>query len=409
MLVQYALMWHLTMTTQSGEVMTLAVVVGFIPMLIISPFGGVWADRLPKRYLIAASDALAAISTVALFIAFTLGHDGLWVILAAMGFRAIGQAVQSPAVSAILPEIVPESHLMKVNGYNGSIQAGIGLASPLLAGALLTLMPMKWVLLIDVVTAALAIVIMLALVHTSHRAKDPDAEPTTALRDLVDGVRYLLGHKFVGRIYWYFAVTFFLAAPISFLTPLQVTRTFSNEVWRLTAIEMSFFVGMMLGGAVIAQWGGFRRKGATIALSISLFGVIGVLLGLPQNFVIYNLWMFAAGLVMPMLNAPTMTLLQTSVEPNYLGRIMSLMTVISTSVMPLGMLLFGPMADRIDIEVILFVTGALMVVGGGAMFLDRTIRRGEEDMANSSADTADHDSSAVEDHVSSAVTPETRD
>lgn len=377
MLVQYALMWHLTMTTQSGEIMTLAVIVGFIPMLLISPFGGVWADRLPKRYLIAGADALAAISTIALFAAFVLGHDEIWVILAAMAARAVGQAVQGPAVGAILPEIVPEQHLMKVNGYNGSIQAGIGFVSPLLAGALLTLMPMQWVLLIDVVTAALAIWIMLAFIRTDTQAADPDAAPTTALRDLADGVRYVLRHRFIGRLYWYFAITFFLAAPISFLTPLQVTRSFSNDVWRLTAIEMAFFLGMMLGGVAIAQWGGFKRRGATVAVAISILGAWSVLLGVPQNFVLYNVWMFAAGLFIPMLNAPTMTLLQLAVEPRYLGRVMSLMTVISTSVMPAGMLVFGPMADRIAIEWILIATGALMVVGGLVMLVDRTIREGE--------------------------------
>nr|NLD41673.1 MFS transporter [Actinomycetales bacterium] len=377
MLVQYALMWHLTMTTQSGEVMTLAVIVGFLPMLVISPFGGVWADRLPKRYLIAGADALAALSTVALFIAFMLGQDGLWVILAAMGLRAVGQAVQGPAVGAILPEIVPEQHLMRVNGYNGSIQAGIGFVSPLLAGALLSLMPMQWVLLIDVVTAAAAIWIMLAFIRTDERAADPEAAPTTALHDLADGVRYVLRHRFIGRLYWYFAVTFFLAAPVSFLTPLQVTRTFSNEVWRLTAIEMAFFLGMMLGGVLIGQWGGFRRRGATVAVAISLLGLWSVMLGVPQGFVLYNVWMFAAGLFIPMLNAPTMTLLQVAVEPRYLGRVMSLMTVISTSVMPAGMLVFGPMADRVAIEWILVATGSLMVVGGFVMLVDRTIREGE--------------------------------
>ncbi|HZK05504.1 MAG TPA: MFS transporter [Actinomycetaceae bacterium] len=377
MLVQYALMWHLTMTTQSGEVMTLAVVVGFLPMMAISPFGGVWADRFPKRYLIAASDALAALSTVALFVALVLGHDDIWVILAAMGLRSVGQAVQAPAVGAILPEIVPEEHLLKVNGYNGSIQAAIGFGSPLLAGALLTLMPMQWVLLIDVVTAAAAIVIMLALVRTPHRAAGPEAEATTALRDIADGVRYLLRHKFVRRLYWYFAVTFFLAAPISFLTPLQVTRTFSNEVWRLSVIEMAFFVGMMIGGVAIGQWGGFRRKSVTVAAAIGVFGLTSVLLGVPQNFVVYNVWMFTAGIVMPMLQAPTMTLLQIAVDRRYLGRVMSLMTVISTTMMPLGMLLFGPLADRVDIEFILVGAGVLMLIGAVLMLADRTIREGE--------------------------------
>ncbi|MDO5494524.1 MAG: MFS transporter [bacterium] len=377
MVVQYALMWHLTMTTQSGEIMTLAVIVGFLPMLFISPFAGVWADRLPKRWLIAASDALAALSTLALFIAAMMGHFGIPVILAAMALRAVGQALQGPAVGAILPDIVPEKHLMRINGYNGSIQSAIGLGSPLLAGALLSLIPIQWVLLIDVVTAALAIFVMLALVHTPHAPADPDASPTTALADLRDGFRYVIRHRFISRLYWYFAVTFFLAAPVSFLTPLQVTRTYSNDVWRLTVIESIFFVGMLLGGVIIGSWGGFRRRAATIAMAMVAMGVGTILLGLPQPFFTYNIWMLAIGIFMPMMNAPTMTLLQVTVEPRYLGRTMSVMMMISSSAMPLGMLFFGPLADRVQIELILLVTGALIVAGSALMFADRTIREGE--------------------------------
>ncbi len=387
MVVQYALMWHLTMQTQSGQVMTLAVLVGFVPMLLISPFSGVWADRLNKRYLIAASDGLAAVSTVALMAALFAGYDDLWVILTAMALRAVGQAVQTPAVGAILPEIVPEHALMKINGYNGSLQAAIGVLSPVLAGALLTVMPMKWVLAIDVVTAAAAIVFMLALVRVPHLPHVSD-EPTTALRDIVDGVKYVVTHRFVGRLNWYFAVTSFLIAPVVFLTPLQVTRSFSNEVWRLTVIEMAFFVGMILGGIVIGKWGGFKRKSASVATAILVFGIISALLGIPQSFVTYNLLMFVFGLVVPMESAPFTTLVQTSVEPRYLGRVMSLIAVVQSGTMPVAMLLFGPLADQVAIEYILLVAGLLLAVGGLLMLIDRVIRDGEAEAVAAQAAAA---------------------
>ena len=383
MLVQYALMWHLTLTTKSGEVMTLAVIVGFVPMFFISPIGGVLADRLPKRLLIAAADALAAVSTLVLFIAAMLGHFGLTIILVAMALRAVGQAIQGPAVGAILPDIVPEAHLLRINGYNGSIQSGIGLISPLMAGGLLAVMPIQWVLLIDVVTAALAIFVMLSLVKIPSQPADPDADPTSPFRDMVDGVRYVARHTFVARLYWYFAITFFLAAPVSFLTPLQVTRNYATSeadgVFYLAAIEMVFFVGMMLGGILIGQWGGFRRKAVTVSLAMVMMGLGTILMGVLQPFWSYAIWMFLIGLFMPAMSAPTMTLLQVKVDPKYLGRVMSVMTMISTGAMPLGMLVFGPLADRTAIEVILLGTGAAIVVGAALMAVDPAIRRGEQE------------------------------
>lgn len=68
-----------------------------------------------------------------------------------------------------------------------------------------------------------------------------------------------------------------------------------------------------------------------------------------------------------------------------MGRVVTVMMMISTSVMPLGMLVFGPMADRVRIEWILLATGGLMVIGGLLMLLDRTIRRGEPRVAEATA------------------------
>ena len=392
MLVQYALMWHLTLTTRSGEIMTLVVLVGFVPMFFISPIGGVLADRLPKRFLIAAADALAAVSTLVLFIAAMMGHFGLTIILVAMALRAVGQAIQGPAVGAILPDIVPEQHLMRINGYNGSIQSGIGLVSPLLAGGLLAVMPIQWVLLIDVVTAALAIVVMLALVKVPDRPTDPDAEVTSAFKDMTDGVRYVVRHRFVARLYWYFAISFFLAAPASFLTPLQVTRNYASSeqdgVIYLAAIEIVFFIGMMLGGILIGSWGGFRRKAVTISLAMVVMGLGTALMGIGQPFWSYCIWMFLIGLFMPGMHAPTMTLLQVKVEPKFLGRVMSVMTMISTGAMPLGMLVFGPLADRVAIEGIMLATGAAIMVGSALMLVDPVIRKGEEEIPAADAEPA---------------------
>lgn len=376
MLVQYALMWHLTMTTQSGTVMMLAAVVGFLPMMFFAPLGGVWADRLPRRFLIAASDALAALSTLALFVAILLGHSGLWTILGAMALRAVGQALQGPAVTSILPQIVPSEHLLRINGYNASIQGAIGLSSPLLAGALLSVLPMRWVLLIDVVTAALAITIMLAIVRVTHT---PPADDVPSIRaDLVAGLRYVHRHPFVARLNAYFAFTLLVSSPVMFLTPLQVTRSFSNDVWRLTVIEVAFFIGMSLGGALIGRWGGLRRHAATIAGATIVLGALSVLLGIPQGFITYNVWMFLVGIFVPMLNAPTMTLLQQKVEPAYLGRVMSIMSMISAVAMPAGMLVFGPLADRVAVEWLLIGSGLLAAACGVALLRDRTIKAAEE-------------------------------
>lgn len=138
-LVQYAIMWYITLNTQSGVMMTISTVCGFVPTFILSPIAGVWADRYNRKMLIILSDSLIAFSTLILAILFLIGYDELWLLFVMSAVRAIGTGIQTPAVGAILPQLVPEDKLTKVNGTNGSIQALVMLVSPMVSGALLTM------------------------------------------------------------------------------------------------------------------------------------------------------------------------------------------------------------------------------------------------------------------------------
>jgi len=157
-----------------------------------------------------------------------------------------------------------------------------------------------------------------------------------------------------------FAVFFILMAPASFLTPIQVTRSFGDDEWRLAAIEVAFSIGMMVGGGLIAAWGGFKNKIYTMAFSGLIMGICTVALGIVPSFWIYLLFMGIFGVAMPIFNTPTTVLIQEKVDGDYLGRVFGVFGMISTSMMPIGMLIFGPMADYIDIEWLLIGTGLVM-------------------------------------------------
>ncbi|NLT15772.1 MAG: MFS transporter, partial [Clostridiales bacterium] len=90
-LVQCVTFWYITLETQSGTMMTIAMIAGFLPTFIISPFAGVWADRHDRKTLIMLADGLVALATLGLFFAFRLGYGSVWVVIAAMAVRGIGQ------------------------------------------------------------------------------------------------------------------------------------------------------------------------------------------------------------------------------------------------------------------------------------------------------------------------------
>jgi MFS transporter, DHA3 family, macrolide efflux protein len=362
MLVQYAIMWHITLTTKSGVMMTLFIICGFIPAFFLSPIAGVWADRYNRKILIILADALIAIATLVLAILFLMGYESTWLLFVMAAIRAIGTGIQTPAVGAILPQIVPKEGLTKVNGINGSIQAIIMFVAPMVSAGLLAMTSIEIIFFIDVITAAIAIFVLLTFFKIPSHEKASEKQTTSYFSDLKQGLMYIKNHAFLKKFFLFFAIFFVLMAPAAFLTPLQVTRTFGDEVWRLTAIEIAFSVGMMAGGGVIASWGGFKNKVYTMTFASLLIGACTLALGVTPNFWIYLIFMAVFGVAMPIFNTPTTVLIQEKVDENYLGRIFGVFGMISTSMMPIGMLIFGPVADFIKIEWLLVGTGIFILI-----------------------------------------------
>ncbi len=361
-LVQYAIMWHITLTTESGLMMTLYIICGFIPTFILSPIAGVWADRYNRKMLIMLSDGLIAFSTLILAILFLMGFDSIWLLFVMAAIRAFGTGVQTPSVAAILPQVVPKEKLTKVNGANGSIQAIIMFISPMVSAALLANTAIEVIFFIDVITAAIAIFTMLTLVKISVHKKAAEKQTTSYFADFKEGLKYINNHSFLKSFFIFFAIFFVLMAPAAFLTPLQVTRSFGGDVWQLTAIELAFSIGMIAGGGIIASWGGFHNKINTMTLASVIMGACTLALGIAPTFWMYLIFMGLFGIAMPIFNTPTTVLLQEKISEEYLGRVFGVMGMISTSMMPIGMLIFGPLADIIAIEWLLLGTGFFILI-----------------------------------------------
>lgn len=101
-----------------------------------------------------------------------------------------------------------------------------------------------------------------------------------------------------------------------------MTRSFGADVWRLTAIEVLFSIGMIGGGLLMAVWGGFRNRVHTMTGASLMFGGCTLALGLVPNFWIYLAFMGLAGISIPFFNTPFTVLLQEKVDADMLGRVL---------------------------------------------------------------------------------------
>jgi DHA3 family macrolide efflux protein-like MFS transporter len=380
MLVQYAVFWYLAIQFQSGVMMTLAAAFGFLPQAVVSLFGGVWADRHNRKLLIIAADAAIALSTLALALLMLSGFTEPWLIFVVLAIRSAGAGIQMPAVSALIPQVAPPDQLIRVNGILGSIQSAMALIAPAAAGLIyaantagdpspLAIVP---ILFVDVVTAAIGISLLATIPVATIRSGATAA--TGVIADLVEGVRYIGSHAFVRWVLVLFGIIFVLTVAPSNLMPLLLVRSFPSgdqgDVVNLAIFEMCFSVGMVLGGLFVATFGGRWDRVRLIATSSLTFGLLTIALGLAPSLILVFAVMFLVGLAVPFFSTPSMTLLQETVEPERQGRVFGFVGIVMAVGMPLGMLVFGPLADAVRVETILVATGILtFVVVGLALWL----------------------------------------
>jgi MFS transporter, DHA3 family, macrolide efflux protein len=361
MLVQYAIFWHLTLTTKSGLVLALAAVFGFLPQAIVSIFAGVWADRVNRKLMILFSDAAIALATLGLALLMLSGVDDLWLIFAVMAVRSIGSGFQMPAISALLPQLVPGDQLMRVNGINSSVQSSLTILAPVAAAGVYASMSLTGILFIDVVTAVIGVV-LLATVKVPTLARAGSSDKPSYFADLKEGIQYTFTHDLVRWVLVIFAIVFLLIVAPSNLSPLMLVRTFGDEVWMLTVLELSFGVGMVLGGALIAVLAPKLDRLTTIIGTSIAFGVMAIAMGFTTNLIVFYGLFFLIGLTVPAFSTSSFTLLQETVEPERQGRVFGFVGIVMSLAMPIGMAILGPLADVVSVELLLIVTGAATVV-----------------------------------------------
>jgi len=124
----------------------------------------------------------------------------------------------------------------------------------------------------------------------------------------------------------------------------------------------------------MSTWGGFKNKTFMIGASFVLMAVMSVGIGVTKVFPLYTAFMVVIGISAATSNTPALTILQQKVEPAYMGRVVSVWTMIVSLVMPVGIALFGPLADRVSLDTIIIVTGALVGVLGVYIFADKELK-----------------------------------
>lgn len=375
-IVQFAIVWYVTLQTNSGIWVAAFAVCSYLPQFLVSFLGGVWADRYSRKRLIIGADALIAGVTLVMLLIMPLITDDsvlLVTLLLMSTVRSVGAGIQSPAVGAAVPQIVPEQHLMRYNGFNATMQSVVQFAAPAAAAVVLTTSSLRFVLAIDVVTAVIGIGVLSCIRLQKQQASD---NAPSLLTDMGIGIRYAGSCKLVRNTLIIYALFIFFAVPTGFLAGLFVSRVYGDTYWYLTAVELVGFAGMAAGGLLMSLWGGFSERRLTLAIGLALFGATAVGMGVSNGFVLYLVLMVLYSVALTGVQTVVTTMLQEESEDSMLGRVFGLMGSLYSSCYPIGMVIFGAMADSVPLQWIMVASGiALMATAGAAIYARRSDAR----------------------------------
>lgn len=374
-LVQFALVWWLTSTTKSATVLATATLFAVLPQVFISPFAGALVDRWRRRKVMIVADGLVALTTVALVVLYAMGNMQVWHVFAAMLLRSTFGAFHFPAMQASTSLLVPETQLGRVNGLNQGLQGLINIVAPPLGAVLMAVLPLHAVLAVDIVTAAMAILPLLFIMIPEPETRTVSAHANLAkavLADMGDGLRYVRAWPGLLTIIVAAMGINFILVPSSSLMPLLVTQHFKGGALQLGWLESAMGIGVVMGGLALGAWGGFKRKVLTSMMGILGIGAGVLLMGLtPASlFGVAIVAMFIMGSMNPMANGPLFALIQSTVQPDMQGRVMGLLASGAAAMMPVSLLLAGPLADVIGIRTWYVIGGvACMLIAVGCLFV----------------------------------------
>ena len=362
MIVQMSIIWYVTLKTSSGGWVAAFTICSYLPQFLISFFAGVWADRYNRKKLIVFADGVITIATLIMFLVMPMISSDFVLLSALLVIsivRSIGAGVQTPAVNAVIPHLVPAEYLMKYNGINATIQSIVQFIAPAVAGTVLSIGTFRSTLFIDIVTALIGIGLLSCILLPKQEVSNDNI---SVFSEIKAGIHYSFSDKMIGKILIVYGLFILLSVPAGFMATLLVSRVYGDVYWYLTAVELVGFAGMALGGVLMGMWGGFKSRFKTFAFGLLILSIMTIGMGITPYFVLYLAMMFVYSIALTIIQTATTTIIQENAQESMIGRVFGLMGAMYSGFLPVGMAVFGPLADVLPLQWVMVGSGIALVL-----------------------------------------------
>lgn len=334
---------------QTGHATPLTLVSFFfvLSQLLATTFAGPMADHLNRRRIILFAELGMALTSTLLLISFASGAFQLWHLYTLAAVQAAFLALQGPAFMASITMLVPDAHRDRANAAQMITGPAAGILGPAITGVLYAFIGVTGAILVDIATFVLA-ALVIAVIHIPQppRTSESEALGSGVMTQLLSGFRYLFARKPLLGLCVYFALVNLLTLlSVGVLTPYILDRV--NDTARLGVLLGVLNVGAVVGGVVMAAWGGTRPRIHTILVGIIFADAVLFALGTAREPLTLGVCLFLFGVPTPIVNAAISSIMQAKVAPDVQGRVFGAFQQLIAVMTPLAYFLAGPLADRV--------------------------------------------------------------
>jgi MFS family permease len=331
-------------TTGLATSYALIVLCGFLPSFLLKPIGGVLADRLDRRLLIVAGDLGAAAGLLFILVMMSVGTIQLWQIYLGVAISSVFVAVHAPAYKASISDLLPPDDYARASGLIQLAGSAQFLLSPLIAGILMGLLSIKYILIIDIITyiAAIITVIVVRRKMVPFTAR-PDA--SRFLDELREGFQSTVTHKGIRSLIGITAlVLFYIGLLQTLFGPMVLSFT---DVRTLGVAQSVCAIGMLFSSILIGIVEWKKNFVAVLACSLGLMGLFFSFLGLSTNIILLVIPGFFFFFAIPFVNSSIDVLIRNNIDNSKQGRVWSFVSVITYSGAVVAYGAGGVLADRV--------------------------------------------------------------
>lgn len=355
-----AMSWLVYRLTDSAFMLGLIGFVGSIPSFMFGPLAGVLADRYNRRRMLIITQSLALLQALILALLVLTGKITIWQILLLSIFLGFVEAFDMPMRQSFMVEIVQKKDLGNAIALNSSMVNSSRLLGPSIAGVLIASMGEGMCFLLN---SASYLAVIISLLAMRVPLGEPPARRSHIFKELQEGFFYAYSFTPIRSILMLLALVSLVGMPYSVLMPVFARDVLHGGPRTLGFLLGGAGVGALAGAIYLASRKSVLGLGRWIPMAGGIFGTGLIIFSLSRVFWFSLVLMLVTGFGMIVQMASSNTVLQTVVEENKRGRVMSLYAMAFRGMVPFGSLLAGIMASRLGAPITLMVGGGCCIVG----------------------------------------------